>query len=47
MSPSAMQMMRAINQPRSDCGPISADISSGMVMNGPTPTMLLMFKAVD
>ncbi|HTG43260.1 MAG TPA: hypothetical protein VK633_01890 [Verrucomicrobiae bacterium] len=46
INPSAMQMISATNHPSSDCGPFSADMSSGIVMNGPTPIMLLMFRAV-
>jgi hypothetical protein len=41
-----MTMTRATSQPTSACGPPSADIRSGMVMNGPTPIMFDMFKAV-
>src|SRR5262245_47723505 len=41
-----MHMTSAKSQPISDCGPLSADISNGIVMNGPTPTILLMFRAV-
>src|SRR6187455_1150022 len=46
-NPSAMTMTSATSQPASACGPPRADISSGMVMNGPTPIMLDMFSAVD
>src|SRR5262245_64709881 len=42
-----MTMTSATSQPASACGPPSADISSGIVMNGPTPIMLDMFSAVD
>ena len=38
--------MSATNQPTSACGPPSADISSGIVMNGPMPIMLAMLSAV-
>src|SRR5579862_1478045 len=33
-------------QPRMACGPPAAVTASGMVMNGPTPTMSIMFSAV-
>ena len=39
-------MATAMNQPSIDCGPPSADISNGIVMNGPIPTMFDMFSAV-
>ncbi len=44
--PSAITMTSATNQPTSACGPPSADMSSGIVMNGPTPIMFDMFSAV-
>ena len=44
--PSGMAISIAISQPIIACGPPSADISSGMVMNGPMPTMFVMFRAV-
>ena len=34
------------SQPSMACGPFMADISAGMVMNGPTPIMFVMFSAV-
>src|SRR6476646_10356236 len=42
-----MTITSATSQPASACGPPMADISSGMVMKGPTPIMLDMFSAVD
>ena len=36
----------ATAQPSMDCGPPSADISTGMVMNGPMPIMFDMLSAV-
>ncbi len=44
--PSAMTMISATSQPSSACGPPSAVISSGIVMNGPMPIMFDMFSAV-
>src|SRR5688572_17999970 len=44
--PSQMTMTRATSQPSIDCGPMSADMSSGMVMNGPAPIMFVMLSAV-
>ena len=39
-------MTSATIQPSIACGPPSAVISSGIVMNGPIPIMLIMFRAV-
>ena len=39
-------MTSATSQPSIACGPFIADISAGMVMNGPTPIMFVMFSAV-
>ena len=36
----------ATSQPSSACGPPSAVINSGIVMNGPMPIMFDMFRAV-
>src|ERR1051325_1225887 len=44
--PSGMAMSAPSNQPSIACGPPSADISSGIVMNGPMPIMFDMFSAV-
>src|SRR5215212_2835096 len=44
--PSGMTIRRATIQPIIACGPPSAVISKGMVMNGPTPIMLVMLSAV-
>ena len=39
-------MISATAQPIIACGPFMADIRAGMVMNGPTPIMFVMFNAV-
>src|SRR3954465_5886550 len=39
-------MTRATIQPSMACGPPSADMRSGIVMNGPTPIMFVMLSAV-
>jgi len=44
--PSQTTMTSATTQPSIACGPPSADMSSGIVMNGPIPTMLIMLSAV-
>src|SRR5688572_21831244 len=44
--PSQITMTSATIQPSIACGPPSAVMSSGIVMNGPTPSMLVMFSAV-
>src|SRR6266513_1448414 len=44
--PSHSTMMSATSQPSIACGPPSADMSSGIVMNGPIPIMFVMFSAV-
>ena len=44
--PSATTMTSATSQPSRACGPPSAVISSGIVMNGPMPIMFDMFRAV-
>ena len=41
-----MTMTSATSHPSSACGPPSAVISSGIVMNGPIPIMFDMFSAV-
>src|ERR1700689_3487305 len=46
MRPSETTISAPVAQPSSDCGPPIEAISSGMVMKGPTPTMLDMFSAV-
>src|SRR3989442_3712276 len=52
-APSSLQTMlahmtipSATSQPSIACGPPSADMSSGIVMNGPMPIMFVMFSAV-
>src|SRR5882757_2511430 len=45
--PSGIAISTATIQPNIACGPPSADIKSGIVMNGPTPIMFDMFSAVD
>src|SRR4051812_25437783 len=44
--PSQTTMTRATSQPSMACGLPSADMRSGIVMNGPTPIMLVMLSAV-
>ena len=44
--PSQMTITSATTQPSMACGPPSAVISSGIVMNGPMPIMLIMLSAV-
>src|ERR1700751_3227619 len=44
-SPSQLAITAPANHPSSACGPPMADRMSGIVMNGPTPTMLSMFEA--
>jgi hypothetical protein len=44
--PSQMTITSATAQPSMACGPPSAVISSGIVMNGPMPIMLIMLSAV-
>src|SRR4026208_1275495 len=44
--PSEMVMTNAISQPSIACGPPNVDSSSGIVMKGPMPIMLVMFSAV-
>ena len=44
--PSAITMTTPASQPSIDCGPPSALMRSGIVMNGPTPIMLDMFSAM-
>ncbi len=44
--PSQTTMTSATIQPSIACGPPSAVISSGIVMNGPIPIMLIMLSAV-
>jgi len=39
-------IITATNQPSIPCGPPIAAINAGMVMNGPTPIMLVMFNPV-
>src|SRR5579863_7228704 len=39
-------MSAPVSQPSMDCGPPMEAINSGMVMNGPIPTMLDMLRAV-
>src|SRR5579864_1724591 len=45
-SPSQTASSAPAIQPRSACGPPIAAMTSGMVMNGPTPIMSIMFIAV-
>ena len=44
--PSQITMTSATIQPSMACGPPSAVINSGIVMNGPIPIMLIMLRAV-
>src|SRR5689334_22731117 len=44
--PSQMTITSATIQPSIACGPPSADMRSGIVMNGPAPIMFVMFSAV-
>src|SRR6185436_18271787 len=44
--PSQITITSATIQPSIACGPPMADISSGIVMNGPAPIMLVMLRAV-
>ena len=44
--PSHTTITSATIQPSIACGPPSAVISSGIVMNGPIPIMLIMLSAV-
>src|SRR5947207_11593920 len=44
--PSGIAIRTATIQPNIAWGPPSADIKSGIVMNGPTPIMFDMFRAV-
>src|SRR5207244_10982925 len=44
--PSNRTMSAPTDQPSSDCGPAIAAINRGIVMKGPTPTMLAMLRAV-
>ena len=39
-------MSAPVSHPSMDCGPPIEAINSGMVMNGPIPTMLVIFRAV-
>ena len=39
-------MNAPVTHPSMDCGPPMVAIKSGMVMNGPIPTMLEIFRAV-
>ena len=39
-------MSAPVSQPSMDCGPPMEAISKGIVMKGPMPTMLAMFRAV-
>ena len=41
-----MTITSATSQPSSACGPPIADMSRGIVMNGPAPSMLVMLSAV-
>jgi hypothetical protein len=47
-APKAIAIVRTgvVAKTINDCGPPRADMSSGMVMNGPAPSMLAMFSAV-
>src|SRR6476659_4191295 len=44
--PSQITITSATIQPSMACGPPSVDMSSGIVMNGPAPIMLVMFSDV-
>ncbi len=44
--PSGMTISTATSHPSMACGPPSALMSSGIVMNGPTPIMFDMLRAV-
>ena len=44
--PSHMTITSATSQPSIAGGPPSADMSSGIVMNGPMPIMFVMLSAV-
>src|SRR5688572_1316451 len=44
--PSGITIRSATSQPSIACGPPRAVISRGIVMNGPTPIMFVMLRAV-